>query len=101
MSVVTNVILITFIDEDISPLLAWLKAEERGLLHEISDHAGGNKALERDLWVGAFNYLDDQEFLRQVFLCKFEWPELVGVIIAYQHDEGPPTIYTSTQFPLT
>lgn len=86
MSVVTNIIVLTEVDQDepINRINQWLPHA----LKEISMRAGGNKAMEADVWAGAYNHLDVAEFKIQfenaMRLCP-EWGR-VQLLIKEEHE---------------
>lgn len=68
MSVVSNVMLTGLGCGVVAKRLnSWLndeKAERNfGELRQVDKHAGGRKAMETDVFMGAFNYLPDAEFI--------------------------------------
>jgi protein associated with RNAse G/E len=48
---------------------------------------GGTKMLEANLYVGAFNYLDLDEFITHLEKIRWEYPEEVQVIVKEQEDD--------------
>lgn len=101
MSVVTNVIL--YIDpledgdpdEGIMPkpikaINEWLEDHGKGSFGFIPPAAhcvGGHKALEVDLFLGAFNHLPLDKFLEAVFSQNWEYPANVQVFVKEQEDD--------------
>ncbi len=73
MSVVTNVIISgmsgldvyrPFVIEALNAYLVNAEAErDLGTFTQVDQHAGGRKAIERHVWMGAFNYLEIDEFM--------------------------------------
>lgn len=64
---VTNVMLTGLSSHIIAKKLnEWLVSDDNayGSLVEVSDHAGGTKALETHVYLGAFNYLDINGFVK-------------------------------------
>jgi hypothetical protein len=94
MSHVADTVLWTFLDADesVAPIQQWLDEHGYGQLVEVSGNAGGTKAFQGQLWVGAFNYLTVGEFLAVVFAQQWEYPECVTVSIKNEHDDWP-TLY--------
>jgi hypothetical protein len=69
-----------------------LNAQLEGLnpgnsFNEVSEHAGGTKAMEAEVWLGAFNYLDLEDFLERVRLTDFEYPDDVRILVQEQDDD--------------
>ena len=91
MSHVASVVLWTFLDEDecVAGVQEWLLDNRKGPLVRVNEHAGGEKALQCDVWVGAYNYLDVDGFLYVVRSREWEYPENVVVMIQNEHDERP------------
>lgn len=92
MSVVTNVILTFSILEDdyeagdtyghkcVDKINEWLPCE----LKNIGGHAGGNKELETDIYIGAFNYLDTEGLKACVFSQEWNEPKDVQLYVQEQ-----------------
>ncbi|MFH1739631.1 MAG: hypothetical protein ABIH23_11535 [bacterium] len=59
--------------EYVDAINGWLKENGFGTFREISEYCGGGKALQADLWVGAFNYLDVDGLVS--FCRNLKWPE--------------------------
>lgn len=78
MSYVTNVVLMTSLLDDkivhefINP---WLVSQGQGELAKIDEYAGGNKAMEVDLYAGAFNHLNTEAFIPVVIAPNWRVPE--------------------------
>jgi hypothetical protein len=83
MSVVTNVLiclnLLEEIDDQattppISEINDYLSSRGYGGLARVDDLAGGNKAFQAGVWLGAFNHLNIKEFMDVVksrdWLCR-------------------------------
>jgi hypothetical protein len=97
MSRVTNVLVTAGIDEPGVPVLnKWLELENYGVLHNVTLAAGGSKAVEADVWLGAFNYLNLKEFASAVERVKWESPGSVAIFIKEQEDERFELFVTST-----
>lgn len=94
MSLVTNVILTTFLnDEDaVATVNESLKAQPtmsgHDVLHPVHDHGSNRKAMEADVYIGAFNYLDLDGLLQAVRSAPWEWPDYVRVFVQQQDDDG-------------
>ena len=95
MSVVTSIVVWTFLDETAAMRDAqyWLKEQgyPRGLVF-VNDQAGGNKALQVDVWVGAFNYFPTEGFIRMLRAQKWEWLSHVAAFVEEEESEMP-TVY--------
>lgn len=48
---------------------------------------GGTKYLEVELFIGAFNYLDEEELINHIKSINFEEPESVQLIIQRQYED--------------
>ena len=72
MSKVTDVAILTPLphsDQEspaIAVINAWLDEHHYGQLVEVSDHAGGKRAMQAQVYLGAFNYLDVPAFIATV-----------------------------------
>ena len=92
MSVVTDVVLLTSVNEvkAITEINRYLKTNEEGqCLREISSHAGGCKAIQADIWAGAFNYMDTDGFIAFFkTVTTWEFPEDVKLLIQKENDNG-------------
>lgn len=72
MSVVTNIMLAGIIHEDdVDKFNAFLKEKYRAPMNRINREAGGNKAMEADVWGGAYNHFDEHSFI--AFLRTIKW----------------------------
>lgn len=90
MSTVTNMILATMVDdassfrEDEGPLAT--------LVHpgfvQVDQHAGGNKAMECDVFMAAVNGLDLDEVLEKLRKVPWAFPEEVQLFVKEQDDEN-------------
>jgi len=88
MSLVTNVLLLTFIeDKGVEFVQSWLKSQSFPGLVEISEYAGGNKMIEHEIWAGAFNFLDVEEFVNVVRSAKWDLPRDVQLLIKKENDD--------------
>ena len=89
MSVVTNVILTGFSlirGTSIAPLQKWMVDRGYGAWLPVHDEAHGDKYLEMDVLVGAFNYFPTEEFVELVFSIPWDNPETVQLLICEQHE---------------
>ena len=88
MSYVSNVVLLTFIDDPgIKDLQLWLSENEMPALNQVDGFAGGKRAFEAEIWVGAYNYLDIQEFTQAVLDAKWLYPDAVQLLIKQEADD--------------
>lgn len=81
MSVVTDVILITAVDED----------NEKGIvarlfLERVDHPAGGNKAMQCGVYMGAFNHLVIERFIQNVRALKWHDRECVQLMVKEEDD---------------
>jgi hypothetical protein len=81
MSVVTDICILTSLGNGNDAL------EKLGF-RNVRDHAGGNKALQGDVWLGAFNYLRDEEMAEALKLVRWPYDEEPLVLIQQEHDDG-------------
>lgn len=92
MSVVTDIILITGIDEgregdetpgSVDRLNDWIEAHGRATdrLIQVDKHAGGHKSMQCDVWLAAINYCDEDELEEAFHRIKWERPSMVQLLI--------------------
>lgn len=74
----------------LEPIQAFLKGQ--GELRDISDAAGGNKAMEAEVWAGAFNALDQDAFIHTVAHAPWKDTYCVQLLIKI-HAEDKFTIH--------
>jgi hypothetical protein len=65
----------------------YLSSENKGVLTNIGKHAGGHKALQVEVFGGAFNYLDWEGFAQALRTAPWESPENVVLLVQDEHDE--------------
>ena len=77
MSVVTNVVLVTgLVDKArVEEINGWLYEQGMGSVVKADQYAGGSKAMEVDVYLGAFNYLDELAFGDFCVAQPWEWPQ--------------------------
>lgn len=71
---------------------AWLRENAGGQqfgpeLGSVQDAYGGHKALEAPLFVAAFNYLPEDEFLAFLRTLPWKYPDEVQYIVQREHDD--------------
>lgn len=78
MSIVTNIIIKTRVDEhDVINYLNWyLVKQEKGILKQTDNFAGGRKAMECDIFMGAFNMSDTGKIIEIFKTKKGEYDQL-------------------------
>ena len=88
MSCVSNVILLTFIeDPGIKDVQLWLSGAGALPLNQIDKFAGGTKAVEHEIWSGAYNWLDVPEFVKAVKSANWAFPSDVQLLIKEEGGE--------------
>lgn len=91
MSIVTGIILTCELHDGEKAVAIINKYLEKhcgkGLLR-MNKSVGGSHAMQADVYAGAFNYLDDDEFATVVKSCPFEYPEAVTLFINGEQDDG-------------
>jgi hypothetical protein len=88
MSCVSNVILLTFIeDQGIKDVQLWLSRAGALPLNQIDGFSGGTKAVEHEIWAGAYNWLDVPEFIKAVKNASWEFPSDVQLLIKEESDD--------------
>lgn len=95
MSYVTNVILATCIDDggsddehpNVDALNTWLE-KRWGKLTQVNQLANeGGKAIECDIFIGAFNYLDVEGFVAAFRAIPWEMPESAQLLMKTEQEE--------------
>jgi hypothetical protein len=88
MSHVADVILLTFVeDAGIDDAQKWLRDNKWPELVEVSGNAGGNKAMQCDVWVAAINCFAIDDFAKAVKAINWEWPDSVQLLVKDEHDD--------------
>ena len=88
MSHVTDVLLLASLeDSGVQKVQQWLEENKWPKLVEISDHAGGNKAMQCEVWAAAINYFDIEAFAAAVKSIEWEYPDSVQLLVKDEHDE--------------
>lgn len=89
MSVVTNVILSTGLVDTgpVEEINEWLRSKGKGELKKVDRYAGGNKSMEVDVYLGAFNHLDTAAFQPLVKALHWAWKEEFLLICQTECDE--------------
>jgi hypothetical protein len=89
MSHVTDIVLLTFLDDSgVAKLNEWLKNNRWPELKEISGYAGGNKAMQCEIWTAAINNFDIDDFVCASKSIDWEYPESVQLLIKGEHDDA-------------
>jgi hypothetical protein len=102
MSRVTDLVLITSISDgggedehpNVDKLSAWLTENHRCAFQRVDQHAGGNKAMQCDVFLVAVNYLDADGFLAQFRAIEWDSPEAVVLIV--NAEEMDPVVYRTS-----
>lgn len=81
MSHVTDIILAYPMveDDDIAGTL--------GMLSRVDQHSRGNKVMQSNVWIGAWNHLDIEEFERRLAALPWREPENVTLLLQDEQDE--------------
>lgn len=94
MSRVTDVILTASLQEEpgetrtypaVEELNTWLRERRFGELKEVSEAAGGTRAMQALVFLGAFNYLDLSEFVEAVKAAP--WRDSEGIALFVKQEE--------------
>lgn len=96
MSVVTNVVLVTgLMDEpQVEEINQWLYDNGFGSVVRVDQHAGGSKVMEVNVYLGAFNYLDESSFVEFAQTRNWRWPEEFSLFV--QTEDRPSRIFQNT-----
>jgi len=89
MSYVTDIILIShYLKQDtIDEINGWLIGYQRNGLYEVTEHAGGSKAMQCEVHMGAFNYLGLEEFLEFIKTLPWEEKKQMQLLTKEKHDD--------------
>ena len=97
MSHVTDIIFITAIEDgadaeaghpNTDKLSEYIAREHNNnKLLKVDEHAGGNKAIQCDVFMAAINYMDIDTFIAWFHTIKWEYPESVQLLIKDEHDD--------------
>lgn len=97
MSVVTDIVLLTAIDdggiEDEHPnvdlLNNWIQANHgpAETLKKVDQHGGGNKAMQCDVFVGAVNFLDVPGLIEAFMVTPWDMPECAQLLLKEEQEE--------------
>ena len=91
MSHVTDVILIdSGINEKrfFRDIDTWFQVRYNSSLHRLDKEAGGNEVMQCDVYMGAFNYMDIEEFIEFFNFLKWNDHEGIQLLIKDEHDDG-------------
>jgi hypothetical protein len=64
-----------------------LVLKNHGKLERVEGHAGGRKAFQAVVLLGAFNYLDIDDLVNAIAAQRWEAPEDVQLFIKREHDD--------------
>ena len=87
MSHVTDIIVIVMVDENIELLQKYLKKVYKCTLKQVDDYAGGNKAVQADIYMTAINAFIIPVFYQEFLKLKLEFPESAQLLIKDEHDD--------------
>lgn len=97
MSRVTDIILITAIDDgastdqehpNVDQLNDYLKSQHGGCsLVQVDHRAGGSKAMQCDVFMAAINYLDHGALLAHLEAISWETPECVQLMLKGEEED--------------
>jgi hypothetical protein len=99
MSHVTDLIICaSLLDEDKEPAMQKWFDEHRN--HEqgpkrVDQHAGGGKCVQATVYMGAHNYITDEEILQMVL--QIEWDQPLALRIYVQHEHGAHFVPLGTE----
>lgn len=87
MSSVTSIILNAWLDEDLA--IDYINRAMKTLpLVRVEDYAGGHKAMQSDILMGAYSYMDIPAFLKVFHSAPWRDPEYIQLFIKYEADEA-------------
>jgi hypothetical protein len=85
MSVVTNVIIVALDREDMSSKLT--AALPKGAPFMMETRCAGDKELECDLWLAAFNHIDLADLKWAIETLPWDNPKVVQLFVKEEHDQ--------------
>lgn len=88
MSVVTDVILTTFLDEDAAFKRLCTALPDRIPPVPVHQHGTTGKAMQADVYLAAYNYLNLDELIVAVEQAGWHTPEEVRLFVNGEYDEG-------------
>lgn len=88
MSYITDVVIFTETGEPgMKQAQDWVRENTRSDFSQVDEFAGGNKAMQCDVWAGAFNYFPKDDFLAALRAIKeWEHPDAVQVLFKGEND---------------
>jgi hypothetical protein len=89
VSVVTSVALTFFELDEVARLAEVNQFFEDGKvgLVDVTEHAGGNKAMQVSVAIGAFNYFPIEDFAEHIASIKWGRPDAVRLFVNFEHEE--------------
>ena len=90
MSLVTNIILITGISDEIGIGELNRKFQQGTIFSEIDDSKidyAGEKFIEAGIYLGAFNYLDLEELIKTIENTRWEYPKDVQLFVKEDNED--------------
>jgi hypothetical protein len=91
MSHVTDVIITaSLLDDDKQPALqAWFDAHRKGEAgpRRVDQHAGGGKALQTAVYIGAHNYITDDEIVALLRSVPWDVARWVQCFVKHEHED--------------
>lgn len=100
MSTVTNVIFVMSVDEfEATQALQRISSFQFGTYWQPlkDDITGGSKNLECEIYIGAFNYFDEDKFVDELKMVEWKYPEEIQVMVRRQDDDKFITIYVGEE----
>lgn len=92
MSTVTGMVFTCgILDEDKLPLVNAIIRDtyevEQNLV-DVTKSTETGKALQGNVWIGAYNHFDEDAFFRKLPTIAWEQPDAVRVFLHYEHEDG-------------
>jgi hypothetical protein len=94
MSHVTDIILITAIDDAVDNIFSvdalneYLSKKYGGKLNKVSQYSGGNKSFQADVFMAAVNYLDIKGFINGYQNNHWELQSSAQLLIKDEQDDN-------------
>ena len=88
MSHVTDIILVTFLDDEgtgLTDLNTFLQKRSKPLTR-VDDHTETPRVLQCNVFIGAYNWLNIPDLLTVFSTCQWEYPECVQLMLKDEND---------------
>lgn len=96
MSHVTSIIVTCGVgDKGIGGIHHYLESIGKSYLQEVKKFHGGGKAMQADVWIGAYDWISINDFVMALSECEWECPEGMALFVLDEHDECFKPVWVS------